>query len=337
MRSKQEWRPARVVEIETPAPDIRLVTFAVEGLSSGFDPGSHTNIKVVINGAPAIRTYTVIPSRPGTLSIAVKLHPNSRGGSAYVWTLNLGDETEMTEPENRFELSWRASHYLLIAGGVGVTPIYGMAKALSARGQSMRMIYGAKNTASMAFAPELKGLLGNRLATYSHDDGESFDLAAEFATLPEDGEVYICGPLGLLEAAKSAWRAAGRPASRLRYEVFGDNGRFAEQPFEVDVAGFGATVSVRADQTMLEALMEAGVPMIFDCRRGECGLCAVKIVSCSSELDHRDVFFSEEERQEDPRICACVSRARGGRLVIDNGYVTETLVPANVAAALQAG
>ncbi|WP_165225193.1 PDR/VanB family oxidoreductase [Affinirhizobium pseudoryzae] len=337
MRSKQEWRRAKVAEIETPAPDIRLVTFAVDGLTSGFDPGSHTNIKVVINGAPAIRTYTVIPSPPGTLAIAVKLHPNSRGGSAYVWTLKPGDVTEMTEPENRFELSWRASHYLLIAGGVGVTPIYGMAKALAARGQSLRMVYGARNAASMAFAPELKDLLGERLATFSHDDGEAFDLAAEFAALPADAEAYICGPLGLLEAAKRAWRAAGRPASRLRYEVFGDNGRFAEEPFEVDVAGFGTTVAVRADQTMLEALQEAGVPMIFDCRRGECGLCAVKIVSSTSDLDHRDVFFSEEERQEDPRICACVSRARGGRVVIDNGYVTEGRVPAQPALGLPAG
>ncbi len=337
MRSKQEWRKAKVIEIETPAPDIRLVTFAVEGLTSGFDPGSHTNIKVMINGAPAIRTYTVIPSGPGTLAIAVKLHPNSRGGSAYVWTLRCGDETEMTEPENRFELSWRASHYLLIAGGVGVTPIYGMAKALASRGQSLRMVYGAKDAASMAFAPELKELLGERLATFSHDDGEAFDLTAEFAALPADGEVYICGPLGLLEAAKTAWRTAGRPASRLRYEVFGDNGRFAEQPFEVDVAGFGTTVAVRADQTMLEALQEAGVPMIFDCRRGECGLCAVKIVSSTSELDHRDVFFSQEERRDDPRICACVSRARGGRLVIDNGYVSESRHSAKLATGLSAG
>lgn len=337
MRSKKEWRKAKVIEMETPAPDIRLVTFAVEGLTSGFDPGSHTNIKVMINGAPAIRTYTVIPSQPGTLAIAVKLHPNSRGGSAYVWTLKIGDMTEMTEPENRFELSWRASHYLLIAGGVGVTPIYGMAKALAARGQSLRMVYGAKDAASMAFAPELKELLGERLATFSHDDGEAFDLAAEFAALPADGEVYICGPLGLLEAAKTAWRTAGRPASRLRYEVFGDNGRFAEQPFEVDVAGFGTTVAVRADQTMLEALQEAGVPMIFDCRRGECGLCAVKIVSSTSELDHRDVFFSQEERRDDPRICACVSRARGGRLVIDNGYVSESQNSAKLVAGLSAG
>ncbi|MGG7517764.1 PDR/VanB family oxidoreductase [Allorhizobium undicola] len=323
MKSRLEWRRARVIETSQPAEDVRMVTFAVEGLRGGFDPGSHSNIKVLINGAPAIRTYTVIPSAPGTLAIAVKLHPNSRGGSAYIWTLQPGDETEMTEPENRFELSWRASHYLLIAGGVGVTPIYGMAQALAARGQSMRMIYGAKNRSLMAFAGELQALLGERLACFSQDDGQAMDLKAEFAALPEDGEAYICGPLGLLEAAKSLWQQSGRPMSRLRYEVFGDNGRFAEQEFSVRVAGLERSVAVRADQTMLDALSEAGVPMIFDCRRGECGLCAVSILSSTGEIDHRDVFFSDAERRENPRICACVSRLCGGELVIDTGYRQE--------------
>ena len=235
MRSKLEWRPARVIQIETPAEDVRAVTFAVEGLRSAFDPGSHTNIKVIIRGEPAIRTYTVLPSATGTLKIAVKLHPNSRGGSAFVWGMDIGDETEMTEPENRFELSWRASRYLLIAGGIGITPIYGMAKALVARGQSVRLIYGAKSRAQMAFGDELQSLLGDGLQSFVQDEGQAFDLAAEFAALPIDGEAYICGPHGLLEAARNTWRDSGRSMSRLRFEVFGDSGRFAEQPFSVSV------------------------------------------------------------------------------------------------------
>lgn len=323
MRSKQEWRKARVIAIDTPAEDVRAVTFAVDGLQSGFDPGSHTNIKVLVKGQPAIRTYTVIPSAPGTLRIAVKLHPNSRGGSAFIWSLSPGDETEMTEPENRFELSWRASRYLLIAGGIGITPIYGMAKALGARGQSIRLIYGAKSVSQMAFLEELKEELGGNLQTFVQDEGQGFDLDAEFAALPADGEVYICGPHGLLEAARNAWQKSGRPMSRLRFEVFGDSGRYIEQPFEVTVAGLGRTVSVSADQTMLDALIEAGVDMIYDCRRGECGLCAVTIVNASTPVDHRDVFFSSEERHEAHKICACVSRACGGAMTIDTGYRKE--------------
>ncbi|MCC8932757.1 PDR/VanB family oxidoreductase [Rhizobium sp. 'Codium 1'] len=323
MRSKLEWRPARVIQIETPAEDVRAVTFAVEGLRSAFDPGSHTNIKVVIRGEPAIRTYTVLPSAPGTLKIAVKLHPNSRGGSAFVWAMAIGDQTEMTEPENRFELSWRASRYLLIAGGIGITPIYGMAKALVGRGQSVRLIYGAKSRGQMAFADELGELLGDGLEAYIQDEGRTFDLATEFAALPADGEAYICGPHGLLEAARYAWRESGRSMSRLRFEVFGDSGRFAEQPFSVTIPQYGRTVEVRADQTMLDALTEAGIDMVYDCRRGECGLCAVNIVDASAPLDHRDVFFSPEERHEGEKMCACVSRAVGGNVTIDTGYRLE--------------
>ncbi|MBU2329758.1 MAG: PDR/VanB family oxidoreductase [Alphaproteobacteria bacterium] len=323
MRSKLEWRPARVIQIETPAEDVRAVTFAVEGLRSAFDPGSHTNIKVVIRGEPAIRTYTVLPSAPGTLKIAVKLHPNSRGGSAFVWGMAIGDQTEMTEPENRFELSWRASRYLLIAGGIGITPIYGMAKALVGRGQSVGLIYGAKSRAQMAFADELGELLGDELEAYIQDEGRTFDLATEFAALPADGEAYICGPHGLLEAARNAWRESGRSMSRLRFEVFGDSGRFAEQPFSVTIPQYGRTVEVRADQTMLDALTEAGIDMVYDCRRGECGLCAVNIVDASAPLDHRDVFFSPEERHEGEKMCACVSRAVGGNVTIDTGYRLE--------------
>jgi vanillate O-demethylase ferredoxin subunit len=320
MRSKLEWRAARVLAIETPAEDVRAVTFDVDGLCSSFDPGSHTNIKVSINGEPAIRTYTVLPSEPGTLKIAVKLHPNSRGGSAFVWGLKPGDETEMTEPENRFELSWRASHYLLVAGGIGITPIYGMAKALATRGQSVRLIYGARSRDQMAFADELRTILGDRIETFSQEDGQAFDLASEFAALPPDGEAYICGPHGLLETARNLWRESGRPMSRLRFEVFGDSGRFAEQAFHVNVPHREKSIEVRADQTMLDALMEAGIDMIYDCRRGECGLCAITVLEASAPLDHRDVFFSAEERREEAKICACVSRAVGGTITIDTGY-----------------
>jgi ferredoxin-NADP reductase len=320
MRSKLEWRRAVVTAIETPAEDVRAVTFAVDGLRGGFDPGSHTNIKVTIKGEPALRTYTVIPSAPGTLKIAVKLHPNSRGGSSYVWQLQPGDETEMTEPENRFELSWRASHYLLVAGGIGITPIYGMAHALAARGQSVGLLYAARSRSQMPFVDELANLAGVQVQTFVQDEGQALDLKTEFAALPPDGEVYICGPHGLLEAARTIWEESGRPMSRLRFEVFGDSGRFIEQPFEVEVAGTGRRVSVRADESMLDALMEAGVDMVFDCRRGECGLCAVGVVEASAVIDHRDVFFSSEERHTAAKMCACVSRVCGGTVVIDTGY-----------------
>lgn len=320
MRNRVDWRDARVAEIRQVAEDVRYIGFAVDGAVPRFDPGSHSNIRVEIGGVPANRTYTVIPAPAGQLAVAVKLHPQSRGGSRYMWSLEPGQAVRLTLPENRFELSWRAGHYLLLAGGIGITPIYGMAKALAARGASLRLVYGARSRGLMAFADELRGLLGDRLVLRDNSAGEHIDLAAEFSALPADAECYLCGPIGMLEAAKAAWAAAGRPVSRLRYEVFGDSGLFAERPFEVNVLNLGASVSVRPDQTLLEALIGAGVDMIYDCQRGECGLCAVKVLEREGDIDHRDVFFSPEEKAENHRMCACVSRLSGGRAVIDVGY-----------------
>lgn len=175
----------------------------------------------------------------------------------------------------------------------------------------------------MAFLPQLQALLGDNLKVYVQDEGQDIDLPGLFADLPGDCEVYMCGPLGMLNAARQIWQQKGRAMSRLRFEVFGDSGAFSEQSFTVEVPALNRAVQVRADQTMLEALEEAGIDMIYDCRRGECGLCQVTIVDHDQPLDHRDVFFSSHERQEGTKICACVSRSCGGNLVIDTGYRRE--------------
>ncbi|MBB4052598.1 vanillate O-demethylase ferredoxin subunit [Devosia subaequoris] len=320
MRNKVEWRNGKVAEIRQVAEDVRYIGFAVDGPVPRFDPGSHSNIAVEIDGAAANRTYTVIPAPPGQIAVAVKLHPQSRGGSRYMWSLHEGQEVRLTLPENRFELSWRAKHYLLLAGGIGITPIYGMAKALVARGASVRVVYAARSRGLMAFANELEALLGDRLILRDNSQGQHIDLDAEFAALPGDAECYLCGPIGMLEAAKAAWTASGRPVSRLRYEVFGDSGLFAEKPFSVEVLNRGTRVAVRSDQSLLDALIGAGVEMIHDCRRGECGLCAVQVMGDGVEIDHRDVFFSAEEKAEGHKMCACVSRLTEGHAVIDVGY-----------------
>lgn len=320
MRNRVEWRDGNVAEIAQIADDVRQITFAVDGVVPRFDPGSHSNFRVEIDGEAANRTYTVVPAPPGHIAVAVKLHPQSRGGSRFMWGRAMGDAVRLTLPENRFELSWRAGHYLLLAGGIGITPIYGMARALAARGASLRVVYGARSRGLMAFAQEMEALLGHRLVLRDNSREEFIDLAAEFAALPADAECYLCGPIGMLEAAKAAWAASGRPVSRLRYEVFGDSGLFSEKQFSVEVLNRGMTVDVRSDQTLLDALIGAGVEMIYDCRRGECGLCAVRIVEAQGQIDHRDVFFSAEEKAENHRMCACVSRLTEGHAQIDVGY-----------------
>jgi ferredoxin-NADP reductase len=320
MKYVTEWRKATLLSTQYPAADVRELTFAVEGPLPAFDPGSHAQIRVQIGGQPAIRTYTILPSPSGTLRIAVKKHEISRGGSAFIWTLQPGDETEMTLPENRFELSWRAKKYLLIAGGIGVTPIYGMVRALAERNADFQMLYAARSRSMMAFADIMMDISADRIALYPQDEGLNIDFATTFAEIEPGTELYICGPVGMLNAAKEAWEAAGLKRSLFRYEVFGDSGLFKEQAFQVEIPSLGAKVDVRPDQSMLDALREAGVDMIYDCQRGECGLCAVTILEADGQIDHRDVFFSAEEKRESHKMCACVSRIAGTRLVIDTGY-----------------
>ena len=320
MRSSLEWRTARIEAVEQIAGDIRMMEFSVGGPLPRFEPGSHINIRVQIGKDRTTRTYTCLPAGTGRLRVAVKRHAHSRGGSRFMWSLAPGAAVELTVPENRFELSWRGAPSLLIAGGIGITPIYGMALALHARGTAFRMVYGGRTRAEMAFANELMGLLGGQLELFAGDEGRRIDIAAEIEALAPDGELYVCGPIGMLEAVKAAWASAGRPVSRLRFEVFGDSGQFAEAAFQVCIAGKGVDVDVRSDQTLLEALLGAGVEMIYDCQRGECGLCAVDVLRREAEIDHRDVFFSAEQKHEGKRMCACVSRLAGGRAVIDVGY-----------------
>ncbi|NRG18555.1 oxidoreductase [Rhizobiales bacterium] len=320
MKGRREWRNAVVTRAQAIADGIRLIELSVEGGLPPFEPGSHVSVEVMVDGMPAIRSYTCVSSDAGHIRLAVKRHEHSRGGSRFMWTLIEGAKLRVTVPENRFALSWRASSYLLIAGGIGITPIYGMAKALSERGKPARLAYAASTRGELAFADELADVMGESAEFFISGEGRRIDLAAEFAGLPPNGEAYICGPLGMLNAAKAEWAKTGRPPSRLRFEVFGDSGEKPEAPFSVEVAGLGKRVDVSPDQSLLDALNAAGVDMIWDCLRGECGLCAVEIVKLDGELDHRDVFFSDEEKQEQRRMCTCVSRLAGGSAVIDTGY-----------------
>ncbi len=320
MKSRLDWTKAKLNRIEDIATDVREFTFDTEAVLGRFQPGSHINIKVETAHGPALRTYTCVHNGPRQLTIAVKRHENSRGGSAFMWQLQPEVAVEISLPENRFELSWGAPSYLLIAGGIGITPVAGMAKALAARGAEVRMVYAARSAQHFAYGDELKSVLGDRLQQFASDAGQRVDFAREIAALPEGGEAYACGPIRMLNDLKAAWAEAGRHFSRLRFEVFGDSGTFAERDFEVEILNRSGRIKVRPDETLLDALRAADVPMIYDCQRGECGLCAVGVLEHSGAIDHRDVFFSEGEKASGERMCACVSRFDGGLARIDTGY-----------------
>jgi vanillate O-demethylase ferredoxin subunit len=320
MTGQPGWQSARLVVTRQLASEVRL--FEIEP-AAGFaapSPGSHIRVMVETGGRPDVRCYsTVGPCRDGRYRIAVKRHADSRGGSAYLWGLSEGALLTVSPPASHFELSYGRPGYLLIAGGIGITPIYSMALALAEAQAPFRLLYACRRAEDLALADDLRDRIGDRLHIFLDERGDSIDLAAEIARLAPDGELYVCGPMGLLDAARTAWRVQGRPVDRLRFETFGNSGRFASEAFSVRIAHLERTIEVAANQTILSALEAAGIDMISDCRRGECGVCAVTIVDAAGVVDHRDVFFSDAEHRRNEKLCVCVSRVAGGGVTIDTG------------------
>ncbi len=239
--------------------------------------------------------------------------------------LQTGNELLIGEPNNHFELGLQASETLLVAAGIGITPILGMALQLARKGAPLRMLYAARAAGDLIYLDALRDALGERLRTFCSADGERIDLDAEIASLPPRGQLALCGPLRLMEAAREAWARSARPQADLRFETFGNSGHRDAEAFWVELPRHSLRFEVPAHRSLLDVLEEHGVATLSDCRRGECGLCAMDIVSLHGEVDHRDVFFSAQQKQANDRLCACVSRIGGGSVVLDSAFRPDAL------------
>ena len=292
---------------------MRELTLRPEGGALPHAPGSHMQVQLLVHGRPQVRSYSLVAEPDGqTYTIAVKRLDAGRGGSLAMWQLAPGDRLRISAPMNHFPLAWDAPAWLLVAGGIGITPLVRMAQALASKGPAVRMLYGVRTADELAYADTLAAALGDRLHTVV---GAAMDLSAAIASLPAGGHMMVCGPAPMLEAARRAWQKAGRPAADLRFETFGSSGHLPPQTFRVQVPRHGLDIQVPSDVSLLDALEAAGVPALSDCRRGECGLCALNVLAVEGSVDHRDVYLSPQERQANQRICACVSRVVG----VDHG------------------
>jgi vanillate O-demethylase ferredoxin subunit len=197
-------------------------------------------VTVLVRERPDVRSYSIVgPCTDGLYRIAVKLLKDTRGGSAYMWSLTPGAHITISAPGNHFELSRGQPEYLLLAGGIGITPIFTMALALAQAEANFRLLYACRRHQDLALVDELRERIGDRLQVFISENGATVDLAAEIARLAPDGELYVCGPIGMLEAAKRHWQQSGRPVDKLRFETFGNSGRFASVPFKVKIPRFG--------------------------------------------------------------------------------------------------
>ncbi len=325
MQSTEPWTDAVLQSIRDITPTVREFTLAPLGEAHAHAPGAHLPVQVMVRGQPQTRTYSLIGAPDGrTYRIAVKRLDQGRGGSQALWALAVGDRVPLAPPHNDFGLDWQAPYYLLVAGGIGVTPLVGMAQALAQHGARVCMLQAARTGDELAYADDLRAMLGENLRTYVSARGERIDLAAEIAALPPGAQLLCCGPVTLLEAARLAWEQAERAQADLRFETFGSSGHRAAQACQVQIARHGQEIAVPADCSLLDALEQAGVQALSNCRRGECGLCALDVVALDGEIDHRDVFLSAHEKQQNRRICVCVSRVVG-RITLDCAYRPDTL------------
>jgi len=324
MRFAEQWSWCTVDAIRDVTPTIREFRLRPDnGKDLPCPAGSHIGVNVLIDGQPARRSYSLVENRePGTYRIAVRLAPDSRGGSRGMWKLRAGARLEISSPASLIEIDWSRRNYCLVAGGIGITPITGIAAALRRRNIDAHLHYAVKSRGDAAFLDELSTLLGDRLTLHAGDEGARIDLDATFRALPDDAVAIMCGPMRMLEAARRAWNAAGRAPADLRYETFGSSGLMPTAEFRVRLKDSETEVVVSQTSSMLDALNGAGFEVISDCQRGECGVCAVDVVSVDGEIDHRDVFFSDAQKRDNRKICPCVSRAIG-TVTIDTLYRAE--------------
>jgi ferredoxin-NADP reductase len=335
MKASLQTHRVTVDRITERSPTVREFTLRPDdGAEMAYAPGSHLPVEVPVGERRTVPRHYSLVGLPGdgVWRIAVKHLPGGRGGSRAMWRLEEGARLRVGTPASHFALDHRARDVLLLAGGIGVTPLVGMAQALAERaalrgGVRVRMLQVARVAEELVFADTLAEALGDRLRTVVTGAGQTLDLAAEIAALPANAQCYVCGPAGLMQHARQVWREAGRPAVHLRFETFGTSGEHPAQAFTVKLPRHGLTLDVPPDSTLLEVLERAGVEVLADCRRGECGLCAVDVLAVESGvLDHRDVFLSPGQRAENRQICACVSRVASGAsgtpacIVLDSSY-----------------
>jgi len=318
----RHFAEARIRGLRDVASDVRMIEIEPSIGVRPYATGSHLDIAVDIDGLPDTRSYSLVGQGPvgGAYRIAVKEVRDSRGGSVWMRALEPGATVAVSEPQSHFELQYGRAEYLLVAGGIGITPILGMAHALERHGRPFRLLYAAHTREQMPFVDELSELLGDRLELFVSAEGNRLDIGAEIERLHADGELYLCGPLRLRDAARHEWSERERRPDRLQFETFASGGAFAPEEFRVRVRDAECDVLVRSNRTLLDALRDEGVDMMWDCLRGECGLCAATVIDVEGELDHRDVFLSDEEKEEAGAIITCVSRAVGGAVTIDTGF-----------------
>ena len=284
-----------------------------------FTAGSHIDLHLP-NGM--IRSYSLVNDQGehNRYVIAVNNDAASRGGSKLIHeTMRVGDIIAVTLPRNNFALREDAGHSVLIAGGIGITPLLSMIRRLEALGRSWELFYAARTRLTAAFLDELNALRPDvhpnlHLNFDQEPEARMMDLSSIVKAALPDAHLYCCGPVPMLEAFEAA--TVDRPAGHVHVEYFKAREKpAAEGGFEVKLARSNRTIAVQAGQTILDALLEAGISANYACTEGVCGTCETRVIE--GNPDHRDLFLSKEEQEANKTIMICCSGSKSPTLVLD--------------------
>lgn len=269
-----------------------------------------------------VRQYSLCgdPREAGTWRIGVLLDPNSRGGSEHVHQhLREGAPIRVRGPRNHFPLV-DSPKYLFIAGGIGITPMKAMAESAERAGLEWTLLYLGRKRSTMAFQQLLSDAYGDRVTIWSDEEqGGHFDLAAALAEPADDTLIYSCGPEPLLAAVEKC--CAHWPEGSLRVERFAAKTPSEESlaealdSYQVVCRRSGVTVDVADGVPMLDALEDAGIPIMSSCGEGVCGTCRATVLEGTP--DHRDSLLTDAERASGNVVLPCVSHSRSEKLVLD--------------------
>ena len=284
-----------------------------------FSAGSHIDVHLPDG---LVRQYSLAndPRETHRYLIAVLRDANSRGGSMGMHALQPGATIEISDPKNHFALANSARHSILIAGGIGITPILCMAERLAQIGEPFDLHYCTRSAERTAFAERIRESSFSHQAHLHHDDGppgQKLDVKVAIGEPRDEVHLYVCGPTGFMDWVLGTARALGWPDDLLHREYFAGVATTSagDGAFEVQLASSGAVIRVGSDQTVVAALQAAGVSVAVSCEQGICGTCITRVLEGTP--DHRDMYLTPDEQARCDQFTPCCSRSKSARLVLD--------------------
>lgn len=324
---QKNWVEVVVQSVRALTPDVReYVLVAADGQPlPAYEAGAHVAVQVEVAGQPKVRHYSLVGGvgaqadgrqayrmavkRESAAGVAAHLHAQCQVGSILM----------VSHPRNHFALDHRDRKSLLIAGGIGITPVIAMVRSLVQRQRDFEVLYLGRTTREMAYVQDLAQLAGARLHVHGSAEhaGQRMDLNAWLGARRSASTVYVCGPGSLVQDIHRQAQAFGWQTTQVRSEVFTSPTPHGAQGFELVLHKSGLTLQVASQTSILEALQAAGQHPLFDCRQGMCGVCPLPVLEADGPLLHRDAYLSAEEKAAGTSLCICVSRVQGSRLVLN--------------------